>query len=63
MFDSFDIFTVGVHVIPWHLRWGQTLSEGVRVIVLLLQCDEPHLLVLVLVLRRVGKRGPEELHL
>ncbi|KAG7230829.1 hypothetical protein INR49_019643, partial [Caranx melampygus] len=54
-------FTVGVHVIPWHLRWGQTLSKGVHVIVLLLQCGEPHLLLLLLLY--VGIRGPQPLHL
>lgn len=56
-----EVFTVGVHVIPWHLRWGQALSEGVHVIVLLLQCCESQLL-----LRRqlnAGVSGPQVLQL
>lgn len=40
------LFTVRVHVIPWHLRWGQALSEGVHVKVLLLHSCEFHLLLL-----------------
>lgn len=49
-----------MHVIPWHLRWGQALSEGVHVIVLLLQVGESHLL---LMLWSVGIRGPQALQL
>lgn len=56
-FASLGVPTVGMHVIPWHLRWRQALPEGVRVVVLLLQRDQPHLLVL-----RVGERGAEALH-
>ena len=54
-----------MHVIPWHLRWGQALSKGVHVIVLLLQGGEPHLLLLLLqmLLLNVGKGGPQLLHL
>lgn len=57
-----------MHVIPWHLRWGQALSEGVHVVVLLLQCGEPHLLLLLLewlllLLLSVGISGPQALHL
>lgn len=59
---SIGVFTVGVHMIPWHLRWGQALCEGVHVIVLLLQCSELHLLLLLLLLN-VGKRGAQALHL
>lgn len=55
------MFTVGVHVIPWHLRWGQALSEGVHVIVLLLQAGESHLLLLLLL--RLGVWGAQALHL
>ena len=40
------LFTVGVHVIPGHLRRGQALSKGVHVVVLLLQGGEAHLLLL-----------------
>lgn len=46
-------------MIPWHLRWGQALSEGVHVIVLLLQCGESHLLLLL----NMGIRRPQALHL
>lgn len=49
-----------MHVIPWHLRWGQALSEGVRVVVLLLQGCEAHLLWMLL---GVGVRGPQAVHL
>lgn len=57
---SIEVFTVGVHVIPWHLRWGQALSEGVHVIVRLLQGCESHLLWMLL---GVGVRGPQAVHL
>lgn len=49
-------------MIPWHLRRGQALSEGVHVIVLLLQCGESHLLLLLLLLN-VGIGGPQVLQL
>lgn len=55
-----EAFTVGVHVIPRHLGWGQALSEGVHVVVLLLQVGESHLL---LMLRSLGVRGPQALQL
>lgn len=49
-----------MHVIPWHLRRGQALSEGVHVPVLLFQCGHSHLLLLQF---NMDIRGPEVLHL
>lgn len=40
-----------MHVIPWHLRRGQALPEGVHVIVLQVQRGEPHLLLPLLSVR------------
>lgn len=56
-------FTVRMHVISWHLRWGQALSEGVCVPVLLFQSGETHLLLMLLLLLNVGIRGAQTLHL